>query len=117
MASSRYLRAASEDRSLSFSSTLRPSCQLAPQPVDDELAEAFVPVLLGELVPRKILAQLGSNFQHRKQRLEDVIRPHRLEEPSAELVGALGVRPPQVAMVLEQLHQARVPQRLLLGRI
>src|SRR2546430_16117077 len=117
MASSRYLRAASEDCSLSFPSTLRPSCQLFPQPVDDELAEAFVPVLLGELVPRQILAQLGRHFQHWKEGLEDVVGPTDVQEPRAELVGALRVGLPEIAMVLEELDQAHVLQRLLLRRI
>src|SRR5439155_1964727 len=117
MASSRYLRAASEDRSLSFPSTLRPSCQLFPQPVDDELAEAFVPVLLGELVPRQILAQLGRHLQHGKEGLEDVVGPNDVQEPRAEVVGALRVGLPEIAMVLEELDQAHVLQRLLLGRV
>src|SRR5439155_21280471 len=116
MASSRYLRAASEDRSLSFPSTLRPSCQLFPQPVDDELAEAFVPVLLGELVPRQILAQLGRHFQHGKEGLEDVVGPNDVQEPRAELVGALRVGFQKMGMSSEELDQLPVLKRLPFGR-
>src|SRR5712691_10941219 len=112
MASSRYLRAASEECALCLLATLPTSLQLRPQPVNDELAEPFVPVLLGELVPRQILAQLGRHFQHGKKGLEDVVGPNDVQEPRAELVGALRVCLPEIAMVLEELDQAHVLQRL-----
>src|SRR5712691_12051974 len=103
MASSRYLRAASEECALCLLATLPTSLQLRPQPVNDELAEPFVPVLLGELVPRQILPQLRCHFQHGEGGFEDVVGPNDVQEPGAELVRALRVGPPQIAMVLEEL--------------
>src|SRR6266540_1495353 len=117
MASSRYLRAASEDSDLCAFPTLLASLQLRPQPVNDELTEPFVPVFLGELVTGQILPQLRRHFQNGKEGLEDVVGPNDIQEPGAELVGTLRVGLPEIAMVLEELDQAHVLQRPLLRRV